>query len=181
MLTRCLILAGMGLVSTSAMATADLSLHINEDAVKVNLQSSLTKTSETLYSAAYHYSEEEGRLLSLGALTTHSNSQGNFALGAKYVGVDPKGADNTHILSLGGSYGIAIAPNTKVSVSAFIAPSVLVSGDFERYVDIDVNLDYRLMPKASVMLGYKLARIDHESSEHFYFDKSVYLGAKFKF
>lgn len=179
MLKHSLLLAGLLSLTSSIALAGQFNIQLNNDAVKAEVIGKLSKSA--VYSASYHHAEDEGNLITLGAKNVHSNHYGNFGLGGKYVGVDPKGADTAHAIALGGDYSITVAPKLMVYTSLYVAPGVMASSDLDRYLDFDARLTYKLMPTADVQLGYKLARLDYENKGHGYFDKSLYAGLTFKF
>lgn len=181
MFQRSLIIASLGLTSFGALAQPEFSLQLNDSAVKAEFQSSIDEEGEALLTGAYQYSEDDGSLINLGAFSRYVSPNGDYTLGAKYVGMALEDESNTHVLSLGGSYGVALAAGVEVSVSGFIAPGVLISGDYDRYMEADAKVSFQVMPRADLIVGYKTTRVDHEEGGHTYFDNSVYFGTTFKF
>ncbi len=167
---------------TENALAATLGAEINNETFRLNFKN-LDRSNQSVVSAGILYHEEDGKLYHLG-LTVESQVQGSQnlygALGGKYFYVDLEHSQDGNALGLGGHVRFRL-PNAKafnLLTEAYYSPSVLSFNDISHVLDTSVALEYQMLQRGSVYIGYRKVRINLENGSKGNLDEGAFFGLR---
>ncbi len=174
------LLVGSVFVSTSFEVEADrLSFGLQDKSASVAFAAQVAP--QALVTSEYLYHTDNGSLFDVGLHATHKKGVHELGVGGKLVAAFGKQSRTGQALAFGGLYRAAIIRDLYVGASAYYSPTVLGFGDVSRHLQWDANLEYALMPNASLMLGYREVKMEFDSKPKLTLTDGFYLGLALQF
>ncbi|MER2490963.1 YfaZ family outer membrane protein [Catenovulum sediminis] len=106
----------------------------------------------------------------------------NAGLGARLYYADAYD-NNMQAFALGGfaQYNIPTAKEVSLIGEFFYAPGITSSDDIDYQTDLNVRVNYQLLPNGAVYAGYRYLQTNIEDSRNLILDKGIHLGFEFSF
>lgn len=172
-------------LSTSVFAD-NLSLDLNDDALRLNYQHSLDKNYQTDF--AWTHVKDLGDSVSVGLTLTQSlNNDITAYIGGKALFQQHDHLPDGTAIAVGGALRITPAANKNVAVvaSAYFAPDVLSFGDMENYQELELRGEYKVSEQLTAYVGYRNNSADYSANSVKVKDIDLYdgfmVGGQFKF
>lgn len=172
------LIAALALVSASSHAN-ELLLDLNSEAFQARFDATHS-TNSIEYSGAALITDHKGNLASLGAWTQGqlgNNSAAKGGLGGKVYLVDGPGEDFSAI-GLGGNltYNIEGVEGLSASAELYYAPSMLISNEFDNFVDFSFRVNYQLFTNGAVYAGIRRLRAEPSEGKTTEIDDGLHIG-----
>ncbi len=176
----CLLTLGLS-VSTHAN---NLYMDLSSDSVHLRGDAAHSST-DLLYFASAHITEDKGEAISLGLLKTGQigNNASLFGgIGAKAYVIDSE-SDTVFAAALGGqlSYEIKEVEGLSITSEIFYAPSITISDDLDKLVDVQVRAHYALFENGEIYGGLRQYKFEADNGASYSFDKGPFVGIKISF
>ena len=178
------VLIGLAVAAPAASDSLDLNLH--DDALRVTYSTGAFRHGLDL-DLGYLYAKKRGQtghVVHAGLQVAGQNlsDQGEFdvGLGGRLVYTDTRNGDGAN-LALGGSVRFSPIRLVGFNASLFYAPSITSFMDSERYREWGVSVDYQLLARGFVYLGYRNVETRIKNHGTHEIDDSLHLGMKLLF
>ncbi len=157
---------GFACVTPAVQAGGSLDLSLADDAVRVAWDATRAGSGMHVNLAWLHH-EEEGDLVSGGLHVVDvrpSKRNLYIGVGAKLQAFNTDDYDGAAV-GVGGFFRYAFPANRDVSLAGYgyYAPPVLSFSDAENMVNMDLRLQYSLIPTARIYAGYRYVSISLEN------------------
>ncbi len=177
-----LVALGLSSFGVSAQA-AELDAKISTDSAAAHI--SHNPKEDMRIGTGYLYHEGGTHLANLALHATGRTALGNLptqvAVGTKlyYFTNDPIDGG---AVTLGGEVRVNIpeAPGLSVELGGHYAPSILAFSDADDMVDVNFQVNYRVIPKADVLAGYHYQVFEHKN-KHRTLDEGLFVGVRLHF
>lgn len=177
----------LALACISCHSFADsASLDLNNDALRLSYQHSLTKNYESEF--AWVHVKDVGNTLSGGfTLAQALNNDITAHIGGKALFQQHDNLPDGMAIAVGGSLRVTPAANKNIALtgSLFFAPNVLSFGDMDNYQEIEIRGEYKFSDQLIAYAGYRNNSADYNMSGIKTKDVDLYdgvmVGAQFKF
>lgn len=185
MKSRCLLVLGLLLVSSSGLA-AGVDLNVNGEAARLTLDFPLPNRNVLIDGSWLH---RRGDTLSVGGYLTGKAAGGNTpltaGLGARfyYVNYDAGNNEDGTNVALGGFVRYEFPKYDRVAVGGnlFYAPGVLSFGDSDQLYEIGGWVGYSVIKDAEVYLGWRRLMSDFDEGGDTIVDTGVHVGLRVRF
>jgi len=155
----------LALVAANSAFADNLSLDLNNDALRISYQNTLNANYQT--EAAWVHVEDLGNTFTGGlTLTQTFNNDLSAQLGGKAVFQQHDDLPDGTAIAVGGTLRVTPAANKSVAValSAYFAPNVLSFGDMNNYRELEVRGEYHVSEQLTAYVGYRNNRADYEDT-----------------
>lgn len=178
------VLIGVALAAPVAADSLDINLH--DDALRITYATGAFQQGLDL-DMGYLYAKNRGQTghvahVGLQVAGQNWSDQGEFdvGLGGRLVYTDTRSGDGAN-LALGGT--VRFSPINLVGFNAalFYAPNITSFMDSERYKEWSVSVDYQLLARGFVYLGYRNVESRIENRGTHEIDDNVHVGMKLLF
>lgn len=110
------------------------------------------------------YNDANSKLLDVGLVVSNAGSSAAVAslgLGVKMIAARVERSSSIS-LAIGGQVHITPADDRKFGIigQVYFAPDIVAFGDAERYLETGVRMEYELISKAAVYIGYRKIEFD---------------------
>ncbi len=137
------------------------------------------------------YNNANSKLIDVGLVVSNSGDSAAVAslgLGIKVISSRIEKMNSLN-LAIGGLIHISPADDRKFGIigQLYYAPDIVTFGDAERYIETGVRMEYELMPKAAVYIGYRKIEFDLNvlptpaPSVNVEVDEGVHIGVRIAF
>ena len=171
--------------STTCLAD-NLSLDLNDDALRLNYQHSLDKNYQADF--AWTHVKDLGDSLSAGiTLTQTLNNDITAYLGGKALFQQHDHLPDGTAIAVGGALRVTPAANKNIALvgSAYFAPDVLSFGDMENYQELELRGEYKVSDQLTAYVGYRNNSADYSANSIKVKNIDLYdgfmVGGQFKF
>ena len=137
------------------------------------------------------YNDANSKLADVGLVVSNTGDSAAIAslgLGIKVIAARIEKMNSLN-LAIGGQIHITPADDRKFGIigQLYYAPDIVTFGDAEQYIETGVRMEYELMPKAAVYIGYR--KIEFEvnvlptpaPSVNVEVDEGVHIGVRIAF
>lgn len=176
----------LGCVLSTTSLADNLSLDLNDDALRLNYQHNLDKNYQTDF--AWTHVKDLGDSLSAGLTLTQSlNNDITAYIGGKALFQQHDHLPDGTAMAVGGALRITPAANKNVSLmaSAYFAPDVLSFGDMENYQELEIRGEYKVSEQLTAYAGYRNNSADYSANSVKVKNIDLYdgfmIGGQFKF
>lgn len=86
-------------------------------------------------------------------------------------------------IALGGQVRVAppAVPRLGIVGQLYFSPSIVTYRDAERYFEVDVRVEYELIPQAAAYLGYRTVKVTLKTKNEIELDSGVFAGVRMSF
>ncbi len=175
-------------VSLTSARAETIDLNVNDQAAmfRFSTYSNNAGYGNAAFNVGFLYDTDENVYFEGGVMVT--GMAGDKTPGLR-VGLGPKGvvaihdAGNAYALALGieAAYRFPTTRRFGISAQGFYAPSIVAYDDTERYQELEVRVEYDMLPTANVYLGYRRMRAHMVSAADFDVNAGGFLGFKITF
>lgn len=175
-----------GLVIAAPAVADSLDLNLHDDALRITYATDAFHEGLDL-DMGYLYAKkrnQSGHVAHMGLQVGGKNwsDQGEFdvGLGGRLVYTDTRNGDGAN-LALGGTVRFTPFHLVGFNAALFYAPNITSFLDSERYKEWSVSVDYQLLARGFVYLGYRNVETRIENLGTHEIDDSLHLGMKLMF
>lgn len=186
-----IIAVALGLVAAPASVLAQgsgLDLSVSGDSVRAAYDTELTLSGLNFTLSGMHntdYGNVFGIGLGLRANANPGRSPVTVWIGFKGLWLDPdyRRVDSGTALALGGSIKYVLPQFNRLSFGGrvFWAPSVVSFGNTDHYLGAAVRAGYRVLPNATVYVGYRRVAAAYEHTDELIMDEGLNVGFALRF
>ncbi|PTQ90801.1 YfaZ family outer membrane protein [Agitococcus lubricus] len=171
------------LASLASYATADnLSLDLNDDALRINYQHSIDANYQSDF--AWTHVKDLGNSFSAGlGLNQQFNNDLSGAIGGKAVFQQHDDLPDGTAIAIGGTLRVTPAADKKLAIAAslYLAPNVLSFGDMDNYREFELRGEYKVSEQLTGYVGYRNNRADYDQANGVKLYDGAMIGAQFHF
>lgn len=175
-------------VMAAAQAAADtLDFNLHNDALRATYSRAIGASKGLDLDMGYLYAKNPAQtdhLLHVGLQVSGQNwsKQGNFdiGLGGRVVYVDTKPGNSANI-AVGGHVRFSPVQRLGFGGSLYYAPKITSFLDSEEYVEWNLSVDYQLLTKAFVYVGYRKVEVDIKNKSRYEVDDNLHVGMRLMF
>lgn len=172
-------------LAASAVSAGELDINLSNDTVRLGLAQQLTPTG---LEAGAHFLHRQN-YGNVGGLELHLVDDAAPGRGALDVGVGARAylydadEDEGGGLGVGGKFRWTWPTHNRIGLGGFVyyAPPVVAFDDIDSLVDADVRLEYLVLRRAGVYVGYRHVAVELENGDDETFDSGAHVGFRLKF
>jgi hypothetical protein len=170
-------------------ALADsIDINLHDDAIRGTYTMQLQNTQGMSAEAGLLYAEDNDNnsetLVHGGVLVSGENwsKSGTFdiALGGRLVYATPGNLDMMAV-AFGGRLRFSPVPRLGIGGHIYYAPDITSFMDADGYQEVELRIDYQVMPQAFVYIGHRNIEVDFGNPRNWELDDDVHVGFKMTF
>jgi hypothetical protein len=179
-------LFGLALVGTPAALAATLDVNLSDHAAQIGYRTALTQTGLHGDLGVLHH-EEDGDLLSAGLHLVDDAVGGRepftVGLGGRLYFVDTDANLSGSALALGAFFRYVVPNYNRFALGGNLhyAPGVTSFGDADKFYELGLRAEYRVLRRASVYVGVRRVRMDFEGAGSASIDRGINVGIGIEF
>lgn len=165
MLLRPIFFIFLSVISASTFADA-LDINLSNDTAHFQYLAKMGSLGEGKSEGhvGFLYNDANNKLVDVGLVVSNAGNSAAIAslgLGVKVIAARIE-KSNSMSLAIGGQIHITPADDRKFGIigQVYSAPDIVAFGDAERYLETSLQMEYELIPKASVYIGYRKIEFD---------------------
>ncbi|MBV1882942.1 MAG: YfaZ family protein [Pseudomonadales bacterium] len=163
------------LICNSARSES-LDTSLSNDSLRLQYTSSL-QSNDLNISADFLHHEDDGDLGGIGLFVSGSSSLRKSGVGGKFIYFNSESIDGA-ALALGGFFRHTLSAANLISIRGdlYYAPGVVAFNDADRYFEISLRIEYKLMDRADIFVGARKVEIGLDKAGDADVDKGAYAG-----
>lgn len=181
-----IVIGTAALLGTTSLASAgNLDIQVSKNSASIDAQLRPEKA-EWRAGAGYLYHEGSRHLANIDFHAVGETALGNLPATVA-VGVKTNVFDENHFdggaVMIGGDVRLNLpdVPGLSVETTAHYAPPILSFNDADGMFEFGAQVNYRIIPKADVYVGYQIINADIDPGSHITLDEGGFAGIRIHF